>query len=95
MHNGQIKKGDTVEVIISVWSDDERPTAQNFYRGKIRAFSHAPESRFKSSVFEGNSDPDFIGIFRRIEIIHRVLFFDIAHIRFLKIKGRLVVAHKR
>lgn len=34
--NGEIKKGDTVEVIISVWSDDERPTAQNFYRGKIQ-----------------------------------------------------------
>ena len=33
--NGEIRKGDTVRVVIQVWREDEFPTAQNFYQGKI------------------------------------------------------------
>ena len=30
-----IKEGDTVQVIVTVWSENELPTHNNFYAGKI------------------------------------------------------------
>lgn len=33
--NQEIKKGDFVEVIIKVWTEDENPTFKNFYQGTI------------------------------------------------------------
>ena len=31
----EIKVGDHVQVIVSVWNEDETPTFNNFYEGKI------------------------------------------------------------
>ena len=31
----EIREGDTVQVIVSVWREDETPTHNNFYSGKI------------------------------------------------------------
>lgn len=31
----EVRKGDTVKVIIEVWRGDETPTIRNFYTGKI------------------------------------------------------------
>ena len=31
----KIKVGNKVQVIVSVWNEDDKPTAKNFYEGKI------------------------------------------------------------
>lgn len=33
--NGQLKVGDTVQAIVSVWKEDENPTERNFFTGKV------------------------------------------------------------
>ncbi|MCD9186732.1 MAG: hypothetical protein LUM44_09880 [Pyrinomonadaceae bacterium] len=35
MTNDEIRIGDNVSVIVSVWREDETPTIKNFYNGKI------------------------------------------------------------
>ena len=34
-NNQEIKTGDRVQVIVSVWNENENPTFKNFYEGKI------------------------------------------------------------
>ncbi len=35
MTNQEIKTGDYVQVIVKVWTENEKPTIQNFYQGKV------------------------------------------------------------
>lgn len=30
-----VKEGDTVQVVVTVWREDENPTHKNFYTGRI------------------------------------------------------------
>jgi ribosomal protein L21E len=48
--NQEIKTGDTVTVIISVWREDEQPTISNFYTGKITEIIERSKNAFYVKV---------------------------------------------